>query len=333
MRHFLLGTFLRRCLLVASILLFFPAKQLSAEIQGQDRTAQITADLSEKPVRFEVRKSLIVWLALTSKLESDLIADSLKLNRGLGNKKCDSPIGFTFTTQNKRLIKADCQNTWRRFIKMPASLVIEANEEPGTDRPNKALTEVLVILKDIKKGDSVGPNDLKREFLTIENASSLALELDETTKLVASHNLNAGDPLLLSDILVGKNVLTAKTTIPSGSSLTRELAGIEVRFRDIPSDALTRKKGWAFMETNKNIMAGEILRKRHLRKAKLLRRNDPVTLINTNSSIQIIASGTAVQDGYYGQRVKVINTESGRFVLGTVVGHGRVEINSNKLDF
>ena len=136
----------------------------------------------------------------------------------------------------------------------------------------------------------------------------------------------------MSDILVGKNVLTAKTTIPSGSALTRELAGIEVRFEDIPSDALTRKKGWAFMETNKNIMAGEILRKRHLRKAKLLRRNDPVTLINTNSSIQIIASGTAVQDGYYGQRVKVINTESGRFVLGTVVGHGKVEINSNKLD-
>ncbi|MDA9680129.1 flagellar basal body P-ring formation chaperone FlgA [Gammaproteobacteria bacterium] len=333
MRHFLLGTFSGRCLLVASILLFLQAEQLGAEIKRQVGPTQMTADFAEEPVRFEVRKSLIAWLALTSTLESDLIADSLNLNRGLGNKKCDSPIGFTFTTSNKRLIKADCQNTWRRFIKMPASLVIETTEDVGTERPGKALTEVLTVIRDRKKGDSVGSNDLKREFLTVENDSSLALELDETTKLIASRNLNAGEPLLLSDILVGKNVLTAKTTIPSGSTLTPELAGIEVRFRDIPSDALTRKKGWAFMETNKNIMAGEVLRKRHLRKAKLLRRNDPVTLINTNSTIQIIASGTAVQDGYYGQRVKVINTESGRFVLGTVIGHGRVEINSDKLDF
>jgi flagella basal body P-ring formation protein FlgA len=333
MRHFLLGTFLRRCLLVASILWFFPAKQLAAEIERPDSPTQITADMSEEPVRFEVRKSLITWLALTSKSEADQIADSLKLNRGLGNKKCDSPIGFTFTTPNKRLIKADCQNSWRRFIKMPAWLVIETTEAVSADRPDKAPMEVLVVLSDLKKGDSVGPNDLKREFLTVENASPLALEVDETTKLVAAHNLNAGDPLLMSDILVGENVLTAKTTIPSGSALTPELARIEVRFRDIPSDALTRTKGWAFMETNKNIMAGEILRKRHLRKAKLLRRNDPVTLINTNSSIQIIASGTAVQDGYYGQRVKVINTESGRLVLGTVVGYGRVEINSNELNF
>ena len=216
---------------------------------------------------------------------------------------------------------------------MPTGLVIETTREDDAARPDKALTGVLLVLRDLKKGDFIGPNDVKREFLTVENVSSLALELDETTKIVASHKLNAGDPLLLSDILVGKNVLTAKTTIPSGSTISSELAGTEVRFRDIPSDALTRTRGWAFMETNKNIMAGEILRKRHLRKAKLLRRNDPVTLINTNSSIQIIASGTAVQDGYYGQRVKVINTESGRFVLGTVVGHGRVEINSDKLDF
>ena len=333
MRHFLLGTFLRRCLLVASILFFFPAKQLSAETERQVGPTKTTADFGEEPVRFEVRKSLIAWLALTSGSELDLIADSLKLNRGLGNKKCDFPIGFTFTTPNKRLIKADCQNSWRRFIKMPAGLVIETTQEDDADRPDKALTGVLLVLRDLKKGDFIGPNDVKREFLTVENVSSLALELDETTKIVASHKLNAGDPLLLSDILVGKNVLTAKTTIPSGSTISSELAGTEVRFRDIPSDALTRTKGWAFMETNKNIMAGEILRKRHLRKAKLLRRNDPVTLINTNSSIQIIASGTAVQDGYYGQRVKVINTESGRFVLGTVVGHGRVEINSDKLDF
>ena len=333
MQDFYSGTFVMRCLLIASVLIFSFAKQSSAEIEKQDSPTRITADMTGEPLGFEVRKSLVAWLALTSKSEADLIADGLKLNRGLGNKKCDSAIEFTFTTPNKRLIRADCQNDWRRFIKMPSWLVMEDSEGTAADKPGQALTKVFVVRRDLKKGDPISINDLKRELLPVEDSSSLALELDETAKLVAAHNLNAGDPLSLSDILVGKNVLTAKTTIPSGSALTRELAGIEVRFSDVPSDAITRTKGWAFMETNKNIMAGEVLRTRHLRKAKLLRRNDPVTLINTNSSIQIIASGTAVQDGYYGQRVKVINTESGRFVLGTVVGHGRVEINSNKLDF
>ena len=81
------------------------------------------------------------------------------------------------------------------------------------------------------------------------------------------------------------------------------------------------------METNRTIMAGEIIRERYLRKAKLVRRRDPVTLVNNSPAIQIITSGTALQDGYYGQSVKVINSESGRNVIGTVIGRGKVEIN------
>ena len=333
MQNFLLRTFLRRCLLVAGFLVFLPINQSSAEIETQDDPTIRTAELINEPLRFEVRKSLVAWLALTSKSEVDLIEDTLKLNRGLEKKKCDFPIKFTFTAPNKRLIKADCKNTWRRFIKMPSWLAIEVSEDISTDKRNKELTEALVVRRDLKKGESIHLNDLKREFLTVEDASSLALDLDETAKLIAAHSLNAGDPLSVNDILVGHNVLAAKTTIPSGSTLTSELAGIEIRFSNIPSDAITRTKGWAFMETNRNIMAGEVLRERHLRKAKLVRRNDPVTLINTSSSIQIITSGTAVQDGYYGQRVKVMNTESGRFILGTVVGPGRVKINNNTLNY
>ena len=83
------------------------------------------------------------------------------------------------------------------------------------------------------------------------------------------------------------------------------------------------------METNRNVIAGEVLRERHFRKAKLVRRNDPVTLISKSASIEIFTSGTASQDGYYGQQVKVTNSESGRVIVGKVIGRGRVEINQN----
>ena len=82
------------------------------------------------------------------------------------------------------------------------------------------------------------------------------------------------------------------------------------------------------MELNRNIIAGEILRQRHLRKAKLVRRNDPITITIKNSSLEIVTSGTSLQDGYYGQRIKVINLESGRSILGKVIGRGEVEVNT-----
>jgi flagella basal body P-ring formation protein FlgA len=37
-----------------------------------------------------------------------------------------------------------------------------------------------------------------------------------------------------------------------------------------------------------------------------------------------------LQDGYFGQSVKVLNTESGRNVMGVVTGRGKVVIESER---
>jgi len=146
--------------------------------------------------------------------------------------------------------------------------------------------------------------------------------------LMAAKDLAKGQPVAWGDILAGRKVVVAKTTIPAGSGLSESLVMTEFRFEDVPSDAIDNETSWSFMETNRRIAEGDILRERHLIKAKLVRRTDPVTLIHRSPALQIITTGVALQDGYFGQSVKVLNTESGRNVMGVVTGRGKVVIES-----
>ena len=131
-------------------------------------------------------------------------------------------------------------------------------------------------------------------------------------------------------VLVGKDVIVAKTMIPSGSSISEDLVAKEFRSENVPSDAVVGANNWSFMETNRRLVAGDILRERHLRKSKLVRRKDPVTLIHNSPALEIITTGVALQDGYFGQSVKVLNTESGRNVMGVVTGRGKIVIETER---
>tara|TARA_Y100000814_G_scaffold291330_1_gene267539 strand:+ start:111 stop:737 length:627 start_codon:yes stop_codon:yes gene_type:complete len=208
--------------------------------------------------------------------------------------------------------------------------LIEPIEEIIADQETSELVEVQVVNKDIGEGEPIKSQDLVRKKLRSNDFSSFVPKLTENSKIIASKDLREGDPISQENILVGQQVLTAAIAIPSGSRLSEALTKVGIRYKNIPSDALKENSGWAFMETNRTIMADDIIRERHLRKAKLVRRKDPVTMVSTSSSIEIITSGIAMQDGYYGQSVKVKNTESGRNVVGTVIGRGKVEVNTDQ---
>ena len=326
--------FLEKILFVAYLSIFIvdlvAANSHERSVDSTDRLdyKRVDSDASDNNRIFGFREGLVEWLS--SQVNNDVaeIEANLKLNRSLEKKTCPSTIVFSYVESNKSLVLAECEAKWRRFVKQPTSL---SPKQIANLKPNPEITdlvEVLVLNRDIREGESVKRKDLARKKLRVSDFSPFQPKLDEHSRLITSKDLIAGEPLAHSDILVGKRVLTAKSAIPSGSSLSKIMTTIDVRYQDIPSDALVNATGWAFMETNRTIIAGEIIRERYLRKAKLVRRKDPVTLVNNSSSIQIITSGIAMQDGYYGQSVKVINTESGRSVVGTVTGLGKVEINA-----
>ena len=299
----------------------------SGAIKGH---SQSTLGAEETDHVFEFRASLISWFASHATIHVLEIEKKLKLNRNLERKKCPSRIIFSYLGSNKSLIRAKCQDQWRRFVKRPPWLLIEPIEEIIADQETSELVEVQVVNKDIGEGEPIKSQDLVRKKLRSNDFSSFVPKLTENSKIIASKDLREGDPISQENILVGQQVLTAAIAIPSGSRLSEALTKVGIRYKNIPSDALKENSGWAFMETNRTIMAGDIIRERHLRKAKLVRRKDPVTMVSTSSSIEIITSGIAMQDGYYGQSVKVKNTESGRNVVGTVIGRGKVEVNTDQ---
>ena len=266
-----------------------------------------TAELEISPAANEyyLKDELITWLSSNSQT-----------------------IKFVYTTSTKRMIKAECTNSWRRYIKKPSWVNVKLSPPEEIKLQTKKTVNGFILRRDIKKDEAILLDDLMPKKISTELAEGFLTEHHATLPIIAVRELLSGAPVLLEDVIVGEVVLIAKTTIPSGSSLTTDVVSLDTRYFNIPDDALTQAEGWEFMELNRNIIAGEILRKRHLRKAKLVRRNDPITIIIRNSSLEIITSGVSVQDGYYGQRIKVINLESGRSVLGKVIGRGEVEVKN-----
>ena len=94
-----------------------------------------------------------------------------------------------------------------------------------------------------------------------------------------------------------------------------------------PGDYLKKLSGLEYMTTNKRLEVGKVLRERDLRKAKLVRRNEPVKLIYKTQSFSIDAKGVALADGYFGSRIKAKNLESSLIVSGVVIDYGTISIN------
>ena len=322
-----------RCLsfgkgIVSSGLILFTWVHVEAAAIDDLPVHTASAKVDPAGIEYQLKEELITWLSLNSQTAKAEIEERLKLNRNLEKKTCSERINFLYATSTKRMIKAECTNVWRRYIKRPSWVNVKISTPTEVKAESNKIVDAFILRRDIKKDEVITSYDLIRKTINVELTAGLLMEYDEAIPMIATRKLRSGESLSVKDVLIGEVVLIAKTTIPSGSSLTNEIISLDTRYSNIPEDALTKAEGWDFMELNRNIIAGEILRQRHLRKAKLVRRNDPVTITIRNASLEIVTSGTSLQDGYYGQRIKVINLESGRSILGKVIGRGEVEVNT-----
>jgi flagella basal body P-ring formation protein FlgA len=66
-----------------------------------------------------------------------------------------------------------------------------------------------------------------------------------------------------------------------------------------------------------------VLRKRDLKKAKLVRRGEEVILSAGSDRYSIETTATALQDGYFGDQIKLKNINSNQVVRAVVSGSNR----------
>ena len=61
------------------------------------------------------------WLA--KKAKEDLTLERKHFDRGLLKLSCSDKINFEFTNKSRKQVKATCNDEWRRFLKVPKSVV------------------------------------------------------------------------------------------------------------------------------------------------------------------------------------------------------------------
>ena len=239
--------------------------------------------------------------------------------------RCHVPIEFSFSNESRRQVKAVCKDEWRRFVRTPPN---RAGKE-GAGEPSKTksiATPLLIANQNIAAGELVTKNMLELVTDRVTIPANFFRQSDLIDNLYSQQTIKRGATILNSDLAQPARVLIASSGIPAGTPIKPSQFAPKFLTFGIPKDPVTSTDAIRFMESNKRIKTGEVLRQRDIRKTKLVRRNESVTIIRKKLNFAITAKGVALRDGYFGGRVTAKNLESNRVVTGFVTDFGELTL-------
>ena len=264
------------------------------------------------------------WLA--KKAKEDLTLERKHFDRGLLKLSCSDKINFEFTNKSRKQVKATCNDEWRRFLKVPKS-VVELIVPKSVLVSEKKHELAFVFKKNHEKGYLLKSDDLDLARRNRFIPSNVISKLEDIEGLYLQRDVQKGDLLLKKDLRKAVKVFVAQKALPAGVQIDASSFVLKKITHTVPSDYIKKLSGLEYMATNKRTDVGKVLRERDLRKAKLVRRNEPVNLIYKTANFSIDAKGVALSDGYFGSRIKAKNIESSLIVSGMVVDYGTISIN------
>jgi flagella basal body P-ring formation protein FlgA len=241
-------------------------------------------------------------------------------------KECDKPIHFYFTNASRRVIKADCKGQWRRFIKVPERIhlaKISTDLIPSRQHDLNA----YVLTTNVSKGLKITEDMLDSIRSSRSIPTNAFTEISQLDDLYLQRDKKRGDILISEDLDTSKIVVVPMVILPSGSPLDTNTLIEITKFSDVPADYISSIASLRYMELSKTVGVGEIVRTRHLRKARLMRRNESVTIYSISNNFSIETKAIALSDGYLGERIEVKNPESNKIITARVVGYGLLSLN------
>jgi flagella basal body P-ring formation protein FlgA len=128
-------------------------------------------------------------------------------------------------------------------------------------------------------------------------------------------------------VAVMSQVVVAKTELSRGATVTRE--DVKLEKRDIARlhrgylDTLEKAVG---KTVKYSVRPNQVVIPSRLVSPLAVKRNGRVTIIAANSSVQVRMSGTALENGSIGQRIRVKNRSSKRELEARVVEQGVVQV-------
>jgi len=273
------------------------------------------------------------------------------LNRALQQWTKDHFVGlddperaFTFALQDQRLNIPECtrfqidssgQSAGQRA---PKSIVVKVSC-PGMDwqrkvrgrlqgppRPERQATSkpppiaVFQPIAPVTKGDVVDNQALRKVWVPPNRAPQNAITKLDNVKRYAGRDLRAGQPLVASDLVTRQPVVVLTQAIPSGTRITSDMITVSQRAVDVPRDAVHSLEGLELLAASRLLHPGDILRRRDLTKARLVKRGQRVSVESTGAYFRIASELIAMEDGFLGDQIKLRNPNSDRQVTGVVIG-------------
>jgi flagella basal body P-ring formation protein FlgA len=123
-----------------------------------------------------------------------------------------------------------------------------------------------------------------------------------------------------------RQVWVTSQYLTAGSPVSVNQVSLEKRDAgQVGLQVLDPKTDFSYMEVTHDVPSGSILRQYDIRPQTLVKRGQMVQMnVGQGSGFQISARVEALQDGRFGEQIKVKNAESGRVLSGTVKGPGLI---------
>lgn len=116
-------------------------------------------------------------------------------------------------------------------------------------------------------------------------------------------------------------------TIKKGQIITADLVGEqEFPLRYVNDRVAQTKEELLGMQATRPISKGRMVYLNSIRLAPVVQRSSNVMMVYKTPGIEVMATGTAMQDGMAGDLVKVMNSRSKQIVLAHVVAPNKVEV-------
>lgn len=305
--------------------------------------------------RSELEALVKTWVSSELNL-SDHEVTLGKLNKNIRIQPCDVSPSISFPFNNQNTVQVACDGHWKLFVSVEFNAGDASSSAKTTIRRGDTIDvsdienpeqrwHGLVALRDIGAGERVTDKDFGSNILAYRTTRTVSAgqKIESTdlekfipaatdrflkpvspvghVRLVAKNDLEQGAVLTETNTAVLHPRVVATRALPHGTIIEDEDAEVswnsdQHHVNMAPTD-LIEVVG---LQTTRRIRPQEMIRYADLTQALLVKKGMAVTLEIRRRLLTIQVETVALEDGEYGQQIRLKNLESGQTIYGIVTG-------------
>lgn len=151
-----------------------------------------------------------------------------------------------------------------------------------------------------------------------------------TLEILATKDITPGQVINFGDLKASISIPKLAQDVGNKVIISRSMLALEkIETTLIPNNVVLDIGGIIGRETVRPLRQGQLITETSLREANLVVKNQPVVLLIKSGPLEIRVSAIALESGTLGAIVEVANAESGKIILGEVLGRNTVGVQKN----